>query len=72
MIFMVAESLNIDNQFTVNSSSLSGTKTIKMVYKKKQNCCNKSSQFLLHSVSSPIVTNKLSDEKVIKDSSQVP
>jgi hypothetical protein len=57
--FMVAESLNIDNQFTVNSSSLPRTKTTKMVHKRKQNCCNKNSQFLLHSVSSPIVTNKL-------------
>ena len=72
MIFLVAESLNIDNQFTVNSSSLPRTKTIKMVHKKKQNCCNKNSQFMLHSVSSPIVTNKHSNEKVIKDSSQVP
>ena len=55
---MAAESLNIDNQFTVNSPSLPRTKTIKMVHKKKQNC-NKNSQFVLHFVSSPVVTNKL-------------
>jgi len=72
---MVAESLNIDNQLRVNSSSLPRTKTIKIIIKKKQNCCNKNSQFLLHSVSSNVVTTYLqgiSNEKVIKDSSQVP
>jgi hypothetical protein len=34
---MVAEYLNIDNQFTVNSSILPRTKTIKVVHKKEEN-----------------------------------
>ena len=55
---MVAESLNIDNQFTVNASSVPRTKKTKMVHKKKQICCNKNSQSLLHTVSPPIITNK--------------
>jgi hypothetical protein len=55
---MVAESLNIDNQFPVNSSSLPRTKTIKMVHKKKHISCSKNSQSQINSTSSPIVTNK--------------
>jgi hypothetical protein len=55
---MVAESLNIDNQFPANSSSLPKTKRIKMVHKKKQICCSKNSQSHINSISSPIVKNK--------------
>jgi hypothetical protein len=55
---MAAGSLNADNQFPANSSSLPRTKTIKVVHKKKQICCSKNSQSQINSVSSPIVTNK--------------
>jgi hypothetical protein len=55
---MVAESLNTDDQFPVNSSSLPSTKKNKMVHKKKQVCCSKNSQSRINSISSPIVTNK--------------
>jgi hypothetical protein len=57
MIFMVAESLNVDNQFPAKSSSLPRTKTIKVVHKKRQICCSKNSLSHINSVSSPIVTN---------------
>jgi len=48
---MVAESLNIVNQFPVDSSSLPRTKTIKMVHTKKESCCSKNSQSQINSVS---------------------
>ena len=55
---MVAESLNTDSQFPVNSSSLPRTKTIMMVHKKKHICCSKSSKSRINPISFPIDTNK--------------
>jgi hypothetical protein len=55
---MVAESLNTDSQFPVNSSSSPKTNTIMTVHKKKQICCSKNSQSTLNPVSFPVDTNK--------------
>jgi hypothetical protein len=55
---MVAVSLNIDNKFPVNSYSLPRTKTIKMVHKKEEICCSKTSQSRINSVSSPTLIIK--------------
>ena len=55
---MVAESLNTDSQFPVNSSSLCKSKTIMVVHKKKKVCCSKNSQSRINPVSFPVDTNK--------------
>jgi len=65
---MVAESLNTDSQFPVNSSRLPRTKTIMMVHKKKQICCSKNSQSRINPVSFPIDTNKsFTEHKRVKE-----
>ena len=55
---MVTETLNADNQLTVNPSSSPRTKRTKMVHIKKHIHCSKNLRSQTNSVSPPVATNK--------------
>jgi exonuclease III len=55
---MVTETLNADNQLSVNPSNLPKTKTIRMTLRKKHTHCSKNLRSQTKPSSPPIVTNK--------------